>query len=157
MDNADVNRYEDWPPSWVGTWVGADGKAVQLMGDSGGILVTVSPGRGEPAYLSAELLRGGRKRIERLPANCRIDDEGRWYLEIEAGTQDLGPTYRLYAAVTDGADLRHAHPDDAVDSLVLVPDTSMGLYDDYDDDLGVPWAYPLQPLRRHVPVMTHDP
>jgi hypothetical protein len=145
----EVGRFEDWSPSWVETWIGDDGKTVRINWDNGGIVVTVSPGPRQSAYLSAELLGGGRKRIEKLPASCLIDDEGRRYLEIEAGTPELGPTYRLYAAVTDGTDLREAHHDDTVDRLVLVPKTSLGLYDDYDDDLGVPWAYPLDPLRRH--------
>jgi hypothetical protein len=34
------------------------------------------------------------------------------------------------------------------DHLVLVPNIAIGLFDDFDDDLGVPWAYPLDRLRR---------
>ena len=144
-------RREDWSPSWVGTWTADDGKTVRVVRDDGGIAVTVSPGRGQAAYLSAELLGGGRKRIEDLPARGLIDVESRRYLEIEAGTPGLGPTYRLYAAVTEGTRLRQAHHDDSVDRLVLVPNTSIGMYDDLDDDLGVPWAYPLAPFRRPHP------
>jgi hypothetical protein len=148
VDNTEVVRCEDWPPSWVGTWIGDDGKTVRVVRNDGGIAVTVSPGRGQAAYLSAELLGGGRKRIDDLPARCLVDGEGRRYLEIEAGTPGLGPTYRLYAAVIEDTGLRQAHHDDSVDRLVLVPNTGIGMYDDFDDDLGVPWAYPLAPLRR---------
>jgi hypothetical protein len=146
-DNAEVVRFEDWPPSWVGTWIGDDGRTVRIGRDDGGIVVTVGPGHGLAAYLSAELLGGGRKRIERLPAKCLVDDEGRRYLEIEAGAPGLGPTYRLYAAVTEGTGPRKAHHDDTVDRVVLIPSSGIGLHDDFDDDLGVPWAYPLDPLR----------
>jgi len=27
--------------------------------------------------------------------------------------------------------------------IFLVPEVGMGMYDDFDDDLGVPWAFPL--------------
>jgi hypothetical protein len=75
-------------------------------------------------------------------------DQGSWFpvderdataegdaLTIEAGVVGLGPTYRLRRAENDR----------------LLPSVGMGLYDDYDDDLGVPWAFPLEPYRRATP------
>ncbi|HEX5596848.1 MAG TPA: hypothetical protein VFX61_12665 [Micromonosporaceae bacterium] len=135
-----------WPTSWAGTWVAPDAKTVRLIREDRGIFVTVSPGPDQPPYLSAPLLDGGTKRIERLPASFQVDEEGRRYLEIEAGEPGLGPTYRLYAAVEDAAGLRIARGEVSVDRLVLYPNTAIGLYDDWDDDLGIPWAYPLSPL-----------
>jgi hypothetical protein len=143
-----MTRPGSWPASWVGTWVAADGKTVRLVRTDEGITVTVAPGPGRAPYRSAPLLRGGIRRIERRPGSCWIDDRERRYLEIEAGTRGLGPTYRLYPAVQDGEHLRHAGIDTAVDLLLLLPNTGIGLYDDWEDDLGVPWAYPLRPLRR---------
>lgn len=142
-----MERIAGWPTSWTGTWVAPDVKTVRLIHDDDGISVTVSPGPDQPPYLSAPLLDGGTKRIERLPASINIDEDGRRYLEIEAGTPGLGPTYRLYAAVEEHGDLRLAPVDVAADRLVLYPNTVIGLYDDFDDDLGVPWAEPLMPLR----------
>ena len=108
--------------------------------------MTVRPDGEARAYESAELLGGGRKRIERLVASCFADDAGRRYLQVEAGTDGLGPTYRLYAALEHGGE-RHGAPDDTpCEEVVLVPDTGIGLYDDWEDDQGVPWAFPLEPM-----------
>lgn len=124
-----------------------NGKTVTVRRMNDSYKVTVAPGVAGPPYSSAELLGGGTKDIEDLPGVCHQDEELRMYLEIEAGTPGLGPTYRLYAATED--DDLSLKPCDSgpVDELVLVPITSIGLYDDYDDDLGVPWAYPLERLR----------
>ena len=69
-------------------------------------------------------------------------------MEIEAGTPELGPTYRLYSAVepTPGARAAATDTTDVAD-VILVPNTSIGLYDDWEDDLGVSWALPLEPLQ----------
>ncbi|MBF9132118.1 hypothetical protein I0C86_24640 [Plantactinospora sp. S1510] len=136
-----------WSTSWTGTWVAADAKTVRLSHGDCGITVTVSPGPDQPPYRSAPLLDGGTKRIENLPTSLLVDEAGRQCLEVEAGVPGLGPTYRLYAAVRDAAGLSIARGDVAVDRIVLIPNTAIGLYDDFDDDLGVPWAYPLSPLR----------
>lgn len=110
--------------------------------------MTVRPSLQEAPYSSAELLGGGTKRIERLAATSCVDAEGRMYLEIEAGTNGVGPTYRLYAAEQTDSELRRATGATSADALVLEPNTSIGLYDDWEDDIGVPWAQPLQPLHR---------
>jgi hypothetical protein len=119
----------------TGWWVAADGKAVLIEYVEGRTLVTVAPDLGAPCYRSAELLHGGRADIRRLPAESG-DADGDPVLRVEAGTPGLGPTYGL--RVTRGE----------AGELVLLPGVGMGLYDDYDDDLGVPWAFPLLPLRR---------
>lgn len=143
-----MDRKAAWPKKWVGWWVAPDGKAVLVERFRRRILVSVAPRRGGNPYESAQLLDGATKRIERLEASARVDDEGRRYLEIEAGTPELGPTYRLYSAVEPSPGARAAAADEtAVDRVILIPNTSIGLYDDWDDDLGVPWALPLEPLR----------
>ena len=60
---------------------------------------------------------------------ARLHDGG---LVVEAGVVGLGPTYRLTRTDDDR----------------LVPEVGMGLYDDFEEDLGVPWAFPLEPYRR---------
>jgi hypothetical protein len=87
------------------------------------------------------------KVIDNLPARSDLDQQSRRYLEVEAGTADLGPTYRLYPAIQDAHGRRTAGDNVTVEELLLVPSIAIGLYDDYDDDMGVPWAYPLHPLR----------
>jgi hypothetical protein len=73
---------------------------------------------------------------------------------VEAGTPALRPAYRLRAVIDTGGKRRAAAFDVPGDELVLVPNTIIGLYDDFGDDLGVWCAYPLLPLQwhhRHAP------
>ncbi len=37
---------------------------------------------------------------------------------------------------------------DPIDQVSAIPTVGMGLYDDYDDDLGAPWAFPLVPFHK---------
>lgn len=137
-----------WPTTWTGAWIARGGKTVTIGFRADQPTVTVAPGPSAPPYQSSQLLSGGTKLIDKLPAACRVDDDGRLYLEVEAGTDQLGPTYRLYAAQAGTESFEHAEPHLDPGLLVLIPNTSIGLYDDFDDDLGVPWAYPLEPLHR---------
>ena len=138
----------DWPASWRGRWEARDGKTIRIAVSGSELSVSAAPTADADPYRSAELLGGGTKLIERLPATCFVDEGGRRYLEIEAGTPGLGPTYRLSAFVeaADG-DLCGAEDSARVEDVILVPNTSIGLYDDFEDDLGVPWALPLEPMR----------
>ncbi len=58
-------------------------------------------------------------------------------LRVEAGAlriNGLGPTLNLAP----------------LDANTLQASVSLGLYDDWDDDLGLPWAFPLSPYRRQA-------
>jgi len=141
------------PAHWSGWWIADDGKAVLLEGSSAPLTptrwcVAVAPQRHAEPYLSAQPLEGKPFPIADREARCLRGERGR-YLEIEAGTSGVGPTYRLYPSVI-GADgtPREAGDDDALGRIVLRPETSVGLYDEWEDDLGVPWAEPLRWLRR---------
>jgi hypothetical protein len=101
------------------------------------------------------LLDGSTKPIERIAADRHIDENGRRFLEIEVGTPEFGPTYRLYALIDEGEQWHAAGDDAPLEQLVLVPNTIIGLYDDYEDDLGVWWASPLLPFRKHLFPRTH--
>lgn len=139
--------------SLLGWWVADDDKAVLIESTDceatlGSLLVSVHPALGAEPYQSAELLDGRTNRIERLVATPRTE-AGVRYLRVEAGTESYGPTYHLYPVTrtSDGwqpvdVTLRQATP------AALLPNVKIGLYDDFDDDLGAPWAFPLLPLMR---------
>ncbi|HEX3787446.1 MAG TPA: hypothetical protein VHW44_06260 [Pseudonocardiaceae bacterium] len=131
----------------AGWWVAADGKAVLLEQVAGRTVVTVAPARDAEPYVSAELLRGGRKRIHRLPAADGRDRDHHRFLEVEAGTPTVGPTYRLLPGVMTSGGWQALSDERPSSEIVLLPEVGLGLYDDWDDDLGVPWAFPLIPLR----------
>jgi hypothetical protein len=56
-------------------------------------------------------------------------------LVIELDEPGLGPTMRLRREEEDGRP-------------VLVPEVGVGLYGDWEEDLGVPWVFPLSVYRR---------
>jgi len=137
-----------WPKKWVGTWTAEDGKSVTVSFHGRRPTVTVRPSTDAAPYESSELLHGGVKPISDLEAKPELDNEGRIRLSVEAGTPELGPQYQLYPAIAseDGGWKRPTGAE-KVSLITLLPNTSIGLYDDYEEDLGVPWALPLEPLR----------
>ncbi len=109
---------------FAGLWVDEEGRALYVDG----AFVTVTESLIGPPFRKPLLVWHGRTAA--MPAKL-VDKDGDTYLQVEAGTVDLGPTYQLHLM------------DD-----MLVPVLGLGLYDDFDDDLGVPWAIPLLPWRR---------
>lgn len=140
-----------WPRTWVGTWRADDGKTVTVQFDRVSVLVTVRPSADEEPYVSAKLLDGGHKKISLLPGLVDVGPTGVLHLSVEAGTDEIGPRYHLYPMLcgADGALTRPAG-NEPPGKLALVPEVTIGLYDDWDDDLGVPWAFPLSPLTWRV-------
>jgi hypothetical protein len=133
----------------VGWWVAEDGKAVLVEAGRGGVLlVSVAPALGAEPYRSAELLYGGTKAIQRLAATARTED-GVHYLQIEAGTEAYGPTYLLYPVERANRLWKAVDATSPeVRPAALYPNVHVGLYDEFDGDLGAPWAFPLLPLIR---------
>lgn len=73
--------------------------------------------------------------IQELKGWLAHDDNAGEHLKVEAGmlkAEGIGPTLNLFPMASD----------------TLEPLVFMGLYDDWEDDLGLPWAYPLSPYHR---------
>lgn len=101
--------------SFSGLWVDASGHR---------LVVRRLPGWG---YLAS--YRPGRGFRPRRFLSCHLDRET---LAVELGFVGLGPTLRLtYRPAECGA------PE------ALVPEVECGLYDDWEDDFGVLWVFPL--------------
>ena len=75
-------------------------------------------------------------------------EDGKRLLQVEAGTYHLGPTYNLHFGVMRDGVLHSARLWDFWRELFLVPSVGVGLYDDWENNLGVPWAFPLRVWRR---------
>ena len=56
-------------------------------------------------------------------------------LIVELGTEGLGPFMSLEFKNKNGTDY-------------LLPSVFHGLYDEWEDDLGVPWVFPLRKFRK---------
>lgn len=124
MDERAIGRF-------VGSWRAEDGRRLTIRATPRGALVDASDAAGAPYRINVLGLAGllAPKSV-RLPA---VLEGGQ--LVVEAGSPGLGPTLRLALLDLGGRE-------------ALVPEVRMGLYDDFDDDLGVPWMTPLAPFFR---------
>jgi hypothetical protein len=112
---------------YLGKWTDARGRALIVRrGERQALEVDYLLENGRPADRS--MLNGAAPSLA-LPAQLKAG-----VLQLELGTPGLGPTMRL------------RFPD--LTSVVLEPTVAMGLYDDYEGDLGVPWVFPLLEWRR---------
>lgn len=111
-----------------GLWIDAAGRALYIEERATAFRVTVARTVDGPCFRRSSLCSPFAT-TRALRAKLR---DG--VLVVEAGTPGLGPTYELTK----------------VEEL-LIPTVRMGLYDDFDEDLGVPWAFPISPYRRATP------
>ena len=116
---------------FAGLWIDEGGRALWIEADGEAALVSVAPGVAEPCYQRPPLL-GHVRRGRTLEMPAALAEDGR--LRVEAGSPGLGPIYDL-----------------TFEGDQLSPSVHLGLYDDFEDDLGVPWALPLSLYRRATP------
>jgi hypothetical protein len=123
-----------FPDVWLGVWRSGDGRALRIERDDVSLCVTASPDETSPPYAQPS--------GERLAAEW-MDTESGSVLRVEIGSAvgltGLGPTYDLAFKRGD----RGARVEDDPAVIHIEPAVGMGLYDDFEADLGVPWAFPL--------------
>lgn len=128
-----------FPDAWLGEWTVPDGRVLTIGRERERLRVTLRPQRGAAPFSNPS--------ADELPATWMNLGKAGWGLRAEVGAAEglagLGPTYDL-VFVHDGAG-RPATRVDPLSEVRAVPNVMMGLYDDYEDDLGVPWAAPLEP------------
>ena len=110
---------------FIGRWIDESGRVLIIeRRDQDAVVVTVLCAETNAPYRRSLLLgRGTTKDLVAELTDTR--------LVVEAGTVHLGPTLQLER-----------------EGELLAPTVAMGLYDDFDDDLGAPWAFPLSHYRR---------
>ena len=107
--------------NFIGSWKDENGKSLVIKNENGIFLTDF--------YIN------GSTTIERILLESKafskrmksfIDGT---CLVVELGYEGLGPTLRLH------------YSNDGKEGLISA--VEMGLYDDYEDDFGVPWVFPL--------------
>lgn len=135
------------PTHWCGLWTDKNGK--QLIIESAKhhfYSVTVLDPGNNPFQIN---LLGDEKKVTlELKGQFCKDLDGNLMLQVEAGTEGIGPTYRLYFLVAKDQSFRPAKNTDEIKKIIIRPTIGIGLYDDYEDDLGVPWAFPLEDFKK---------
>lgn len=133
-----MNSPDRFPDRWLGDWVTPDGRVmlIERVGDSLRVTLRASAGAQPFSNPSADA----------LPARWMILGEQGLGLRVEVGASEglagLGPTYDVRFVHENN---RPATSADPVTAIQAEPSVTMGLYDDWEDDLGVPWAMPLEP------------
>jgi hypothetical protein len=143
-----INR-QSIPKKWCGTWADKDGKKLIIEPTRHKFyIINVLDPKGQPFQIDL-LLEEKTKKTTNLIGRFSKDTNNNSILEVEAGINDIGPTFNLYfLTVKQNGKLRPARNLDNLKDIVIKPDVGMGLYDDWEDDLGVPWAFPLNNYRK---------
>jgi hypothetical protein len=136
------------PKKWCGTWTDKDEKKLIIESTQHNFyIITVLDSKGQPFQI--DLLGEKTKKTTNLIGRFSKDTNNNSVLQVEAGTNDIGPTFNLYfLTVKKNEKLRPARNLDNLNNVIIMPDVGMGLYDDWEDDLGVPWAFPLNNYRK---------
>ena len=114
---------------FLGEWVDDSGRRLRIDAAGAELRASFFDRQGNPLRRTGvfSFLKG---RAVDLPAS--LSGEA---LVVELDTPGLGPTLHLTAREHEGVP-------------VLVPQAHIGLYGDFEDDLGVPWVMPLSLYRR---------
>lgn len=136
------------PKSWLGLWTDKNGKQLIIeLFKNCQYAVTVMDSKGQPFEI--ETLDNQIKKTVKLTGRFETDTNGNLILQVEAGSDEIGPTYNLYFVIKDSdQNLRQASNSDSLKEIIIKPKVGMGLYDDLEDDLGVPWAFPLEEFKK---------
>ncbi len=107
---------------FIGCWIDEDGKNIVIKNDNENFLTDFY--NSDSTLVERELL--GNSIVESKDMKSFFDGEK---LIVELGTEGLGPTLKLKY--------------NNEDREYLIPAVEIGLYDDWEDDFGVPWVFPL--------------
>ena len=141
---------KDFPDELCGLWIDEDGKAVfitkiELLVFKTAIIFDLEEQLEKNSIHIDEHLK-------RLTSNWVYDESREVFrLQIEAGIESIGPTYNLYVS-SIGETSKSFDIDKAkIVDIRLIPEVQIGLYDDFEDDLGVEWGFPYKNFQKASP------
>lgn len=144
------SKIKSIPKEWLGLWEDDNGKQLKIESIKNG-LYSVSIYNNEGIPYKIELLDNKLKDTITLKATFTNDTNRNSILQVEAGEYGIGPTYNLYfMSFKNGQELNFAVNSDDLNMIIIKPTVGIGLYDDFEDDLGVSWAYPLSDFKKKV-------
>ena len=137
------------PSSWCGLWMDKSLRQIQITPTRGPQHYQLSIYRKNRKPFKISLLNDDTVKTRGLPAILKWNSEQSCsYLEIEAGSNGIGPTYELYFWYRGKGGIRPALLLDKAEKVFIRPNIGLGLYGDWEEDLGVPWAWPLQDYKK---------
>lgn len=137
------------PIKWCGKWIDKNGKQIIIETTKHDFyVVSVLDAKGQPFEI--DLFEEKTKPTTKLLSRFINDTNENSILQVEAGINDIGPTYNLYFLTTlDNQIVRPAKKSDDISKVIIRPEVRIGLYNDWEDDLGVPWAFPLEYFKKY--------
>ena len=141
---------EDFPEELCGLWIDECGKAVYI--------VKIEPLVFKTAIifnlneqLATESLHID-EHLKQLTTRWVLDEQRNIHrLQVEAGMEYVGPTYNLYVSSIGQSSLNFNFQSAKITDIRLIPEVQMGLYDDFEDDLGVEWGFPYENFQKASP------
>ncbi|NHJ86618.1 MAG: hypothetical protein FK734_14220 [Asgard group archaeon] len=135
-----------FPDNLLGLWIDEDNRAVFIFKNESQYQTSIF-------FNIKEQLKKRKLKIENhlanLTTNWVLDEERNVYrFQIEVGLEFIGPTYNLYISGINEEPTDLKNDSTLMEQLKLLPEVQMGLYDDWDDDFGVPWAFPYKNYER---------
>ena len=134
------------PSKWLGKWIDGNGRQLIIAKRQEHNLlnhyqITILDKNSIPFKIN--LPDEKTKDTLNLHGELTIDINGKRNLQVEAGMHGLGPTFLTKDKLDKYTPANRWTP---ISRLQIIPNVTIGLYDDWEDDLGVPWAYPLLPF-----------
>ncbi len=142
-----------FPEEFCGLWFDEDGKAIYIVKIEPLVLKTAV------IFNLFEQLKKGSlhidKHLKQLLTHWVYDKQRKIHrLQVEAGIENLGPTYNLYISSVGETPTSFNFTSFILEEIRLLPEVQMGLYDDYDDDLGVNWGFPYKDYQKAPEIIT---
>ena len=138
---------DEFPDNWCGLWIDEKGKALFIKKCEKLIYKTT---------IIFDLLNQLQKdlihineHLKNLTTNWVFDKQRKINrLQIEVGLNYVGPTYNLYYGLIDNTESKPINSKIDPFKIELLPEVQMGLYDDMEDDYGIPWGFPYFNYRK---------
>jgi uncharacterized Zn finger protein (UPF0148 family) len=136
------------PKSWLGRWEDKNGKQliIELVNEKEGIYKVSCLDKFNQPYLIKGLSEQWKSINLTTTFAHDIHDEPA--LSVEAGEDGVGTTYGLKFGVIKQDNYRLANKSDELSIVLIIPNLGIGLYRDDEDDLGAPWAMPLETFKK---------
>ncbi|TXC75614.1 hypothetical protein [Luteibaculum oceani] len=146
-----LNRLIWLPRCFLGAWQDSTGRQLHLWRNKGNKLLVSIHGADKQPFTLSDLDENTWPSIDlegTLKYNKSNDTS---YISIEAGQSGLGPTYELYLCLWNKRGLTPYSWLNKKGIPIIKPNIGLGLYDDWEDHLGVPWAWPLEDFHKKIP------
>lgn len=142
------NTLNKAPKSWLGRWEDKNGKQliIEPVNEKEGAYKVSCLDKFNQPYTIKGLSEEWKSL--NLITTFAHDIHDEIALSVEAGEDGVGTTYELKFGIEKDEYYRLANKSDELSNVLIIPNLGVGLYGDDEDDLGAPWAIPLEAFKK---------